>query len=157
MRQGCDAGSVEVRSDRWFDFPVGPAALWSALTAVDRYRSWWPWLRRFDGVAFTEGARWRCVVRAPLGYPVRFDVILDEVVAGRTAVATVAGDIAGHARLDVVTDADADAGGGSRLHLQSTLASERWLLRIVARVAPPVARFGHDRLLDTGVRQFRRR
>ncbi|HEX7277215.1 MAG TPA: hypothetical protein VF244_07550 [Acidimicrobiales bacterium] len=49
------------------------------------------------------------------------------------------------------------SGGGSRLHLQSTLASQRWPLRIVAHLLPPVARFGHDRLLDTGVRQFRDR
>ena len=142
---------MEVRSDRTFSFPVEPAALWTALTSVDRYQSWWPWLRRFDGTSFTEGARWRCAVRAPLGYPVRFEVVLSDVVAGRSATATVSGDIAGPARLEV-RPAD---GGGSRLRLQSTLASKRWLLRAIARLAPPVARFGHDRLLATGVRQFR--
>jgi len=141
---------VEVRSDRWFEFAVGPAELWTALTGVDRYRSWWPWLHRFEGTSFAEGARWRCAVRAPLGYPVRFEVVLERVVEGRSAAASVAGDIAGRARLDVEA-----AGAGSRLHLESTLASERWLLRAIARLAPPVARFGHDRLLDTGVRQFR--
>jgi hypothetical protein len=142
---------LEVRSDRTFVFPVGPDDLWTALTSVGRYRSWWPWLRRFDGTPFVAGARWRCAVRAPLGYPVRFDVVLEEVVAGRSAAAVVSGDIAGSARLDVV----ATDGGGSRLRLVSTLTSERWLLRAIARLAPPVARFGHDRLLDMGVRQFR--
>ena len=141
---------MEVRSDRTFAFPVGSADLWTALTSVDRYRSWWPWLRRFDGESFVAGARWRCAVRAPLGYPVRFDVVLEDVVAGRSAAAVVTGDIAGHARLDMEAD-----GGGSQLRLVSTLTSERWLLRALARLAPPVARFGHDRLLDKGVRQFR--
>ena len=103
---------MEVRSDRTFAFPVGPAALWAALTSVDRYRSWWPWLRRFDGVSFVEGAHWRCAVRAPFGYPVRFEVVLDEVVAGRSAAAVVAGDIAGHARLDVEATDGAAAGCG---------------------------------------------
>ncbi|MEA2902366.1 MAG: hypothetical protein QOH36_2253 [Actinomycetota bacterium] len=142
---------MQVGSDRAFAFAVGPAALWTALTSVERYRTWWPWLRRFDGESFVAGARWRCAVRAPLGYPVRFDVVLDEVAAGRSAAAVVTGDIAGHARLDVV----ATGGGGSELRLVSTLTSERWLLRAIARLAPPVARLGHDRLLDTGVRQFR--
>ncbi len=147
---------MEVRSDRTFTFPVGPAELWSALTSVERYRSWWPWLRRFDGVSFSEGAHWTCAVRAPLLYPVRFVVVLEEVVAGRSAAAVVTGDIAGHARLDVVA-AGVGGGLGSELRLRSTLASRRWLLRAIARLAPPVARFGHDRLLDTGVRQFRKR
>ena len=151
---------MEVRSDRTFEFTVGPAELWSALTRVERYRSWWPWLRHFDGSTFVEGARWRCAVRAPLGYPVRFEVALTDVVPDRSAVAEITGDIAGHARLDIrPTDAggDDDGGGGSELRLQSTLASKRWLLRALARLAPPVARFGHDRLLTTGVRQFRTR
>ena len=143
---------MEVRSDRTFTFAVGPAALWSALTSAERYRSWWPWLRKFEGASFTEGARWRCEVRAPLLYRVRFELVLEEVVAGVSAAAAVVGDIAGHARLDVVgTEA------GSQLRLRSILASKRWLLRAVARLAPSVARFGHDRLLDTGVRQFRAR
>jgi hypothetical protein len=144
---------VEVRSDRTFEFTVGPDDLWSAVTRADRYRSWWPWLRRFDGVAFEEGARWRCAVRAPLGYRVRFDVVLSDVVPGRSAGGAGRRANAGRRPLDV-RPAD---GGGSQLRLQSTLASERWPLRAIARLAPPVARFGHDRLLDTGVRQFRAR
>ena len=149
---------MEVRSDRTFAFTVGPAELWSALTGVEHYRSWWPWLRHFDGASFVEGARWRCAVRAPLGYPVRFEVALSDVVPGRSAVAEVTGDIAGHARLDVrPTDGGGGGGGGSELRLQATLASKRWMLRAIARLAPPVARFGHNRLLSTGVRQFRER
>ena len=142
---------MEVRSDRTFDFTVGPDQLWSALTSVERYRTWWPWLRRFEGTTFVQGAHWRCAVRAPLGYPVRFEVVLSDVVPGRSAAAAVTGDIAGSARLDVA----ATDGGGSRLRLQSALASKRWLLRAIAFLAPPVARFGHDRLLEKGVRQFR--
>jgi hypothetical protein len=140
---------VEVRSDRTFEFAVDAAALWSALTAVDRYRQWWPWLRRFDGRSFSEGARWRCQLRSPLLYPVRFEVLLDEVVERRWAAATIAGDICGHARLDVTP-----LGDGSRLRLVSALAPRSRVLRTITRLAPPIAQFGHDRLLDTGVGQF---
>ena len=152
MIVSCDAGTVEVRSDRTFRFAVGPEALWTALTDIEHYRRWWPWLRRFEADSFSEGARWRCAVRSPLRYPVRFEVVLDEVVAGRSASASVAGDIAGRARLDV-----GPATGGSQLRLVSTLTSESRLLRAIARVAPQLARFGHDRLVAVGVRQFRAR
>ncbi len=143
---------MEVCSDRTFRFAVGPDALWSALTDVKAYRQWWPWLRRFDGDSFSTGARWRCSVRSPLLYPVRFDVVLDEVVAGRSATATVTGDMAGHARLDVTA-----VEGASQLRIVSSLTSEGRLLKVIARLAPTVARSGHDRLLDQGVRQFRTR
>jgi uncharacterized protein YndB with AHSA1/START domain len=143
---------VEVQTDRTFEFAVDPPELWSALTSVDRYRRWWPWLREFDGVSFEEGARWRCAVRSPLLYRVRFDIVLEEVVPERSASAAVTGDIVGRARLDVTP-----AAGGSRLRLVTTLSSESRLLRTVAGVAPPLARFGHDRLLRVGVRQFRSR
>ena len=99
-----------------------------------------------------RGGRWRCTVRSPLRYPLRFDLVLDQVVAQGSATATVTGDIAGHARLEVTPD-----GRGSRLRLVSSLASKSWLLRVIARLAPPAARFGHDRLLDVAVRQFTRR
>jgi hypothetical protein len=145
---------VEVRSDCTFHFDVGSEALWSAITDVGHYRRWWPWLRRFDGAAFSEGARWRCVVRSPLRYRVRFDVVLDEVFPGRSATASVTGDIAGHARLDVRADDGGGADDRSRLHLVSRLEPRSRLLRSLSLVAPPVARFGHDRLLRTGVRQF---
>jgi uncharacterized protein YndB with AHSA1/START domain len=148
---GCDAGPVEeIRSDRSFRFPVGPDELWSTLTDVRRYRQWWPWLRRFMGDAFAAGTRWRCVVRSPLHYRVRFDVVLDEVVEGHSAAATIGGDIEGHARLDVFA-----AEGGSHLRLVTALSPASVLLRALSLVAPGVARYGHDRLLEIGVRQFR--
>lgn len=145
-------GRGEVRSDRSFRFAVGPDELWSALTAVDRYRLWWPWLHRFDGDSFSEGTRWRCAVRSPLLYRLRFEVVLEEVVTGRSASALVAGDITGRARLDV-TPVD----GGSELRLVSTLVPGSRSLRTIARLLPPVAHLGHDRLIETAVRQFRAR
>ena len=140
---------MEVRSDRTFEFAVGPEVLWSALTSVDRYRHWWPWLRRFDGESFGDGARWECAVRSPLLYGVRFGVVLEDVVAGRSASASVDGDIAGRAHLEVTA-----VEAGSQLHLVSTLTSESVLLRTIARLTPRLALFGHDRLVQIGVRQF---
>jgi hypothetical protein len=143
---------VEVRSDRRWRFAVTPEALWARLADVDAYRSWWPWLRGLDGAAFEVGSVWRCVVQPPLPYRLRFTLALEEVEAPRFVTATVAGDIVGHAAIDVGA-----ADGGSELRLVSTLAPRNAVLRTVAGFTPHLARFGHDWVVDTGLRQFERR
>ena len=141
-----------IRSDRRYRFAVEPEALWDALARTDDYRRWWPWLRRLDGARFEAGAEWTCEVQPPLPYSLRFGLRLEEVEAPRFVTATVHGDITGHAALDVHPVV-----GGSELRLVSTLAPASTVLRSIARLAPPIVRFGHDWVLDTGLRQFRRR
>lgn len=143
---------MKVRSDRHYEFAVGPDELWAAVTRVEDYRRWWPWLRRLRAEAFAEGETWACLVQPPLPYSLRLRVTLDEVVAPRFVTATIGGDIEGHAGLDITP-----AGEGSRLRLVSTLTPTNAVLRAFARVAQPVVRYGHDWVLDTGVRQFRQR
>jgi hypothetical protein len=143
---------VTVQSDRRYRFDVGSATVWTALTRVDHYPTWWPWLRRFDGQGFSAGERWHCVVSPPLPYTLRFELVLEEVVEGASARARLEGDIAGTARLTV-----RDAAGGCELRLVSDLAAERGLVRLVDRVAPRLAERGHDRVIDDGIRQFRTR
>lgn len=141
---------MDVRSDRSYQFAVPPEELWLALTRVEDYRSWWPWLRGFDGSSFEPGAAWRCVVQPPLPYSLRFRVTLDEVHPLRSAVARIDGDIRGTARLELVPTDD-----GCEAHLVSRLAPASSVLRAIAVMARPVARFGHDWVLDNGLRQFR--
>jgi uncharacterized protein YndB with AHSA1/START domain len=148
----CHDGAVQVRSDRRYRFPVGPEDLWPVLTRVEDYRSWWPWLRRFDAVAFEPGAAWTCVVQPPLPYSLRFRIVLHEVDPCRLATATIDGDIVGEARLEL-----AATEAGSEARLVSSLAPENAVLRAIAGVARPVAQFGHDWVLDSGLRQFRSR
>lgn len=141
---------MRVESDRRYRFPVPPADLWAAIGDTDRYRRWWPWLRSFEGRGLVEGDRWRCVVQPPLPYAVRFTVALDEVVEGRRVTATVAGDVAGTARLEI-----GEHDEGCEARLVSSLAPAGRVLRVVATVARPVARLGHDWVLDAGARQVR--
>jgi len=149
--RSANLGSVEVRSDRRYRFPVDPPTLWAAMTDVGSYRSWWPWLARLDADGFAVGERWECVVRPPVPYALRFTLRLEAVEAPTLAEATVEGDIVGMARLSVRADGD-----GSEARLVSLLAPANPVLRAVARVARPVVRFGHDWVLDTGAAQFRR-
>lgn len=140
---------MQICSDRSYDLPVSGPRVWSAITTVEAYPRWWPWLRRFDGTALTPGQVWSCVVQPPLPYSLSFEVHVDDVAPGRAVRAHVDGDICGDAVLEVVT-----VGSGCRVRLRSTLAPRNRTLRTVAGLAPPVARFGHDWVLDTGLRQF---
>ena len=144
---------MEVRSDRRWRFDVDPPTLWAAMSDVDSYRSWWPWLVVFDAAGFDVGERWSCTVRPPLPYVLRFTLDLVEVDPPRCAVAHVGGDIRGSARLSVTATED----GGSEVRLESSLTPSNPFLKGVARVARPIVRFGHDWVLDTGAGQFRRR
>lgn len=142
------------RSERRATFAEPPEVVWAALIDVGAYRRWWPWLTELDGDGFDVGATWRCHVRPPLPYSVRFTLHLEEVEPPRFAVATVAGDIEGHASLDL---SEPSGGAGTELRLVSVLQSATRTLRLLADLGPPIVRFGHDWVLDTGLRQFRER
>jgi hypothetical protein len=143
---------VRIRSDRRHSFSVSPHELWDAMSELGAYRTWWPWLRHFDAAALAPGATWSAIVQPPLPYRLRFDLHLGEVEAPRVVTAEVTGDIAGSARLEISPSDE-----GCELHLLSELRPTNAVLRAVAQVAAPVARFGHDWVLDTGLRQFRDR
>lgn len=144
---------MEVRSDRTWRFDADAPTLWSALTDVDSYRTWWPWLSRFEAAkGFEPGARWDCTVQPPLPYTMKFTLWLEEVSPCVSADATIAGDIEGTARVSLHPD-----GAGTVVRLTSDLAPANRFLKQVAWVATPIVRFGHDWVLDTGAAQFRRR
>lgn len=138
-----------VRSDRRYPFAVNADELWATIAEVDRYRAWWPWLRRLDAGGLAVGERWICVVQPPLPYAVRFTLTIEHVEQPYLVVARVTGDIGGTARLDIAED-----GAGCVARLRSELSPSHRALQVVARVASPVVRFGHDWVLDTGARQF---
>ena len=141
--------ALRVRSDRRYRFPLSPDALWARLSAIEEYQAWWPWLRELDASGFTTGARWECVIQPPLPYLLRFDLRLLTVEAPTLAVARLDGDLVGEARLAVTRTDD-----GAQARLQSDLAPGNRMLRAVAGVARPLARYAHDWVLDTGAHQF---
>ncbi|MEQ1786119.1 MAG: SRPBCC family protein [Acidimicrobiales bacterium] len=143
---------MRIRSDRRHAFAVPPEELWEAMARVDAYREWWPWLRQLDATALVGGDVWSAVVQPPLPYRLRFSVHLDRVDAPLLASAHVTGDIEGTARLVIEPTAE-----GSELHFTSELAPTNAVLRTVASLASPMVRFGHEWVLDTGLRQFRDR
>lgn len=136
-------------TDRSYRFPLPPDELWSVVARVDDYQSWWPWLRGFDADQLAAREVWRCHVQPPLPYSVRFAVSLDEVDAPTTVRASITGDVVGDARLHIAAHPD-----GSEARLVSCLEPGNGFLKVVARLAGPVVRYGHDWVLDSGARQF---
>lgn len=140
---------MRIASDRRYEFGLPPQDLWDSFIQVERYRQWWPWLHHLQGARFEVGSIWECSVRPPLPYAVRFTLTMVEVRAPGLAVASIGGDIVGSARLEI-----AAVPGGSQARLVSDLAPRNGLLQAMAILARPVARFGHDWVLDHGARQF---
>lgn len=140
---------MHIRSDRTYDFDVDRASVWRALSGVDEYPLWWPWLRDFRARALSGGDVWTCVICPPLPYRLRLRVELADVVPETFVAASVDGDVVGTASVELHDHDD-----GCAVRLVSDLAPANPLLRAVARSARPVVRFGHDWVLDTGARQF---
>ncbi len=63
--------------------------------------------------------------------------------------ARVGGDVVGTATLQL-----SDTDTGCAATLDSSLAPGNRAVRLVSRFAAPIARFGHDWVLDSGARQF---
>jgi hypothetical protein len=141
-----------ITSANRFVIPMGRAQVWDVISNVDAYRSWWPWLRRFQASGLAEGERWHCEVQPPLPYIVRLQVHLVSVEAPTRIDADITGDVVGQATLTLM-----DEGEGCVAELSSTLAPRSPHLRWVARLASPIARFGHDWVLQSGARQFLQR
>lgn len=140
--------------DRSFEFPIDPGAMWEMLDRTDQFPRWWRWLRAFDtdGVSgLTVGMQAHCVVRGPLPYTLRFTVGIEQAVPGRLVATHVTGDIEGPARLELEPTA---SGTSARLVWAVQVVDPA--LRATARTARPLMEWGHNFVVNRGVRAFRR-
>jgi hypothetical protein len=139
------------RFDRRWVFEVPPDELWRVLSRTDQFPTWWKWLRRFDSDGLVEGGESRCVIRGALPYSLSFAVRVVELQPPSLVRADVSGDLAGPARLEIEPHPD---GSTARLVWEVDLRSP--ILRPMVRVARPLMEWGHDWVVDTGIRQFER-
>ncbi len=140
---------MRLRTQREISFPFRVDELWQRLTAVERFPSWWPWLRTFDGQQLVVGETWQCTVQPPLPYTVSFAVSIDEIVIAHSITAHVHGDIDGTAELRL-----SPAPGGCLARFATDLTPRKASLRAMSLAGVPIARFAHNRLVDAGIRQF---
>ena len=137
-----------------FDFNVTPGELWSSLEHGEEYERWWPWLEDFslDGGRLRSGAVMHGVVAPPLPYRMRLDLELVTCHRPTMIDALVHGDLKGNASLRI-----------RRCGLDSCRVEATWSvemmqvpMRIASRFAHPLLRWGHDRVVESTVRSFRR-
>jgi hypothetical protein len=135
-----------------FSFPCPPEAMWSAMQRFDRYESWWGWLREFrvEGRGLETGSVLHGVVVPPLPYRLGVRIALLDCVRPERIDAAIHGDLEGAARL--VLEAEHE---GTRASVSSTIEVMQRPLRIAARLAPPVLRWGHDRVVEATITSFR--
>ena len=136
-----------------FSFPVPPQQLWSAIEHLERFETWWGWLRdlRVEGPGLAAGAVLHGVVAPPLPYRMRLRVELLESVPPRFIEASVHGDLTGHARLVLEPE-----GEGTRASVSWTIEMMQRPMRVAARIASPLLRWGHDQVVAATVAGFRR-
>ena len=132
-----------------YELPLHRTEVWGLISEVGNYPGWWPWLHTFEAAALAEGEEWRCEIRPPVPYPVRFRVAIGQIEAPALVQAEVRGDVVG----DAVLTLD-EAEDGCVATLRSSLAPGNAALQLVSRFAAPIAKFGHDWVLDSGARQF---
>jgi hypothetical protein len=144
-----DRGGIDTDRTLRLDAPADD--VWSALGRVGDYRTWWPWLREFDGRVLAAGEAWSCRIAPPLPWSLRITVVLDEVGEGRVD-AIVHGDVAGTAsvRVDPV-------GGACELALVASLRAGGGATAVLHRLLPGVSRAAHDRVVDRAFAQFAER
>jgi hypothetical protein len=130
-----------------------PATVWRSLERCERFESWWSWLREFrlEGGGLETGAVLHGVVVPPVPYAMRIHVEIGVAIAPRHIGATVHGDLEGPARLDLTA-----AGAGTAAEVAWRIEMMPRPMRAAARVAHPLLRWAHDRVVDATVEGYRR-
>lgn len=138
--------------DRNWDFAVTPAEFWAIVDRTDTYTEWWSWLRDFDCDGLFDGAQAECVIRTPLPYSLQLSIAVTESAPAEFINTRISGDLDGDARLEITPIDD-----GCCVRLMFSLELRDNVLRHLARVARPTLVWAHDRVIDTGLREFERR
>jgi uncharacterized protein YndB with AHSA1/START domain len=140
-------------SERSFVFAARAERVWDAITQLDRFPAWWSWLRDFrvDGAGLEAGTVLQGTIVPPLPYRLRLRVELDECVPAHHVLASVHGDLEGVALITFE-----DEGTSTRATASWTLEMMQQPMRFAARIAHPLLRWGHDRVVDATVESFRR-
>jgi hypothetical protein len=163
-----------------FDFDVAPEIMWRSIEHAERFEGWWSWLAEFrlEGPGLVDGAVLHGVVSPPVPYAMRIRVVLDRCVAPTSIDATVHGDLEGDAHLVLEPTTRGTHGGAltggrewftvgrflgpnisghyRRYPVSWTVEMTQRAMRLAARVAHPVMRWGHDRVIEATVLSYRR-
>lgn len=136
-----------------FHLDLPPDEVWAIISRTDRFEAWWGWLRELEteGRGLETGSVLRGVVVPPLPYRMRLDVVLASSARPRRIDAVVTGDLRGEATLTFTPDGD-----GTEATVGWTIEMMQRPMRLAARLAHPLLRWGHDLVVQATVENFRR-
>ena len=128
-----------------FAFERSPETVWASIEHTENFEAWWPWLRQFrlEGTRLEDGAVLHGVVSPPVPYQMRVSVVFEHCTRGRAVEASVHGDLEGAATLGL-----APRPPGTEAEVWWAVEMMQRPMRLAARVAHPVLRWGHDRVVE---------
>ena len=136
-----------------FEFAIPPEAVWDAIEHSERFEGWWWWLGEFrlEGGGLVPGAVLQGLVSPPVPYRMQVRVHIDECEAptlhrrhrGRRPGGPCPLRLEPHGR-------------GTRAEVDWSLEMMQRPMRLAARFAYPLLRWGHDRVVEATVSGFRR-
>jgi carbon monoxide dehydrogenase subunit G len=136
-----------------FAFAASPERVWAVLEGFETLAAKWTWLRELsvDGSGLRKGTVVHGVVVPPVPYQMRLDVVLDDCAPVRRIDASVHGDLEGTACIAFEGD-----GAETRANAVWTIEMMQPAMRVAARFAPRLLRWGHDRVVTATVNGLRR-
>jgi hypothetical protein len=137
-----------------FGFGTSPERLWERIEQFDQFELWFPWLTDFshDGDGLSAGVVLRGVVTPPLPYRMRLRVELGRSERPSLIDATVDGDLTGDAHLRIRPVPD-----GAMVEVSWSVEMREPIMRIAWRFGRPLLQWGHDRVVEITVANFRKR
>jgi carbon monoxide dehydrogenase subunit G len=137
-----------------FRFDASPGRLWDRIEELDRFELWFPWLTdfRYDGDGLSAGTVLTGVVTPPLPYRMRLRVELDRSERPSSIDATIGGDLTGHANIRVRPVPD-----GAMAEVSWSVEMRQPMMRLACRFSRPLLQWGHDRVVEITVANFRQR
>ena len=137
--------------DRTFQFEAPAEVVWQALSDVEQYPRFMPWLRHLEG-EIARDAVVSAVIQAPLPYRLHLSLTMREVEPQRRVAVDVGEDLVGPATFTLHPDGD----GRCRVHLEWEVEAHERLLRRAGRYGRPLVMWAHDRVVASGFDRFRR-
>lgn len=131
-----------------FWFPIRVDDFWQLIEDFERYQERWPWLEAFtaDQDGLVAGNVLRATILPPVPLRVRIQVCFHSCQRLSLTEAGITGDLQGHASLSFD-----EHNGGTRVRADWTLEPASKSVRLATRVARPLVRWGHDRVVDMAV------
>jgi polyketide cyclase/dehydrase/lipid transport protein len=137
-----------------FDFDdVSPEELWTALSRVDLFHTWWPWIKdiHLEGEALELGSALTFTIDPPIPYKLRVTVDVVESDEDSYLRGDVSGDLHGTGSLRFE-----EFSGGSEVTTDWNVVVSNPAIKAVIFLARPLLLYAQRWAVEVSLRGFRR-